>query len=66
MNIDLICEIDDTIKVVCEKIKEGDRGSGTLPERVKALAALIEARAKIRYRKDAIGKVEGKRRNGKI
>lgn len=45
MDHELLIEIDETIKVVCEKVKR-DNGSATeYAKRIKALAALIEARA---------------------
>lgn len=47
MNHELLIEIDNTIKVVCEKIKNDNGCSGEYAERVKALAALIEARTNV-------------------
>ncbi len=43
--LDLMDEIDKTIKSVCGKIQGEVMLSGEYPDTVKALAALVEARA---------------------
>ena len=48
MDPELIIEIDNTIKVVCERIKSEEGCSFEYAERIKALAALIEARANVK------------------
>ena len=40
-------EVDETIKSVCAKVKEPDLCPDEYADAVKALAALVEARAKL-------------------
>lgn len=43
--IDLVDEVDETINAICKKVKVSDLCPGEYADTVKALAALIEARA---------------------
>lgn len=43
----LVDEVDKTIKSVCETVQSKDMVPGECADTVKALAALVEARAKL-------------------
>lgn len=43
----LVDEVDKTIKSVCETVQSKDMAPGEYTDTVKALAALVEARAKL-------------------
>lgn len=44
---ELVDEVNSTIKSVCVKIREDNMAPGMYPDTVKALAALVEARANL-------------------
>lgn len=43
----LVDKVDETIESVCEKVKRDDLCPGEYADAVKALAALVEARARL-------------------
>lgn len=45
--LDLIDKVDATIESVCEAVRDKNTLPGEYPDTVKALAALVEARARL-------------------